>query len=311
VKLPEHTPIAAEALAAILTRHALDDRPLAPLAQTGIINAVYALGDDLVLRVPRDHPAHAEQARREALAIPAARAAGVRTPRLVAYDDRLDLLPVPYLIVERVGGAALGQLVGDPAAATEVWREVGRDLARLHAVPRTGAVAELAPGTNPPEPIEMIERRLAEGWFSALEARWLRDWVERLRPMAAPPPTPRLLHGDVQSTNVMVDPESPTYHALIDWGCAHWGDPAIDLLGTPLRCAPPVLAGHREIAELDGDDTAEARIVWHHLGVVLWFLPRGAVPGVAWGEQPIAMLLDLLRFFLETKEARWRSVGPP
>src|SRR5687768_7945382 len=45
-------------------------------------------------------------------------------------------------------------------------------LARLHAAARSGAVAELPPGTNPPEPAETIERRLAEGWFSSVEARW-------------------------------------------------------------------------------------------------------------------------------------------
>jgi aminoglycoside phosphotransferase (APT) family kinase protein len=311
VKLPEHTPVAPEALAAILARHNLGDRRLAPLAQTGIINAVYALGDDLVLRVPRNHPAHAEQARREALAIPAARAAGVRTPRLVAYDDALDLLPVPYLVVERVPGAALGQLEGDPAEAGGVWREVGRELARLHAVAPSEALSALPSEGGPPDPEASIEQRLAEGWFSAVEARWLRAWVARLRPLVAPPSTPRLIHGDVQSTNVMVDPAGGEYRALIDWGCAQQGDPAVDFLGMPLRCVPAVLAGHREVAPLDGDATAEARIVWHHLGVVVAFLRRGAVPGVAWGEQPVGMLVDLLRFFMEERGERWRAVGPP
>ena len=145
-----------------------------------------------------------------------------------------------------------------------------------------------------------------------MEGRWLSAWVEHLRPLAAAsPPRDRLLHGDVQSTNVMVDPAALSYRALIDWGCAGWGDPAIDFLGMPLRCVPPAVAGHREVAPIDGDDTAEARIVWHHLALVLWFLPRGAVPGASWGEQPVAMLLDLLRFFAEAKDPRWRALGPP
>jgi aminoglycoside phosphotransferase (APT) family kinase protein len=311
VKLPDHTPVTREALAGILARYGLGDRSIAPLAQTGIINAVYALGSDLVLRVPRDHPAHAAQARREAVTIPAARAAGVQTPRLVAFDDALDLLPVPYLIVERSSGVALGQIEGDPADAAGVWAAVGRELARLHAVASEGPVAELPPGDNPPDPAESIDRRLGEGWFSAVEARWLLGWIDRLRPATASPARACLLHGDVQSTNVMVDPDGPTYRALIDWGCAQWGDPAIDFLGMPMRCVPAVLAGHREVMPVDGDETAEARITWQHLGLVLHFLPRGAVPGVAWGEQPVAMLFDLLRFFGEASEDRWRAVGPP
>jgi hypothetical protein len=36
-----------------------------------------------------------DQAIRESVAIPAAIAGGVRTARLIAFDDRLDILPVP------------------------------------------------------------------------------------------------------------------------------------------------------------------------------------------------------------------------
>jgi hypothetical protein len=40
-------------------------------------------------------------------------------------------------------------------------------------------------------------------------------------------------------------------------------------------------------------------------------MPRRAAPGYSWGEQPIAMLLDLLRFFLEGPGERWLAVAPP
>jgi aminoglycoside phosphotransferase (APT) family kinase protein len=312
VNLPDHTPLTPEVVRAIRDRHRLGDRAIAPLPNPGIINAVYALGDDLVLRVPRNHPAHATQARHEALAIPAARMAGVRTPALVAYDDALDLLPVPYLVVERVEGVALGAIDMDPAAAVDAWRAVGADLARLHVgVPTDSPSAAIDPAELAPDPDGSIERRAREGWFSTVEAAWLQAWVDRLRPLARPPAVPRLSHGDVQSTNVMVDAAGPAYRALIDWGCAQWSDPAIDLLGMPLRCVPAVLAGHRTVAPFDDDETAEARAVWHHLATILWLLPRGAAPDASWGEQPTAMLMDLLRFFLETGDERWRSLSPP
>ncbi|HEV8638211.1 MAG TPA: aminoglycoside phosphotransferase family protein [Chloroflexota bacterium] len=311
MKLPEHTPVPAEALAAILTRHGLGDRALVVLPDTGIINRVYRLGDDLVLRVPRNHPAHAEQARREALAAPAARAAAVRTPGLVAFDDRLDLLPVPYLLVEWSDGVPLESLGREPSDTATAWRAVGRDLARLHhGADPTGPAGALPVGDGAPDPRELIERRASEGWFSPVEARWLSGWLDRLVQAAAPPAARRLVHADVQASNVMVGPDRE-YLALIDWGCAHWGDPVIDFIGMPLRAVPFVLAGHREVAPLDGDDGAEARVVWYHLRTALWLMPRGAAPGCSWGEQPTAMLLDLLRFFLEDPGERWRSVGPP
>src|SRR5262249_19174030 len=159
-------------------RHGLGDRRLVRLADTGIINAVYLLGDNLVLRVPRDHPIHVAQARAEAVAIPAAQAAGVRTPALIAYHDTCDLPPVPYLSGERVRGRAVSGLDLEPGETPDVWREVGRDLARLHidAEP-SGQVGEL---WVRPDPRELVEQRAADGWFTALEARWLGAWLERL-----------------------------------------------------------------------------------------------------------------------------------
>lgn len=309
VKLPDQVPVSVEAAAAIAARQGLGDRPLTRLTDAGIINSVYLLGEDLVLRVPRDHPAHVAQARVEVVAIPAARGAGVRTPGLVAYDDACDLLPVPYLIVERVHGHPLSELEVDPEQTAEVWREVGRDLGRLHQSARPlGPVGELWPF---PDPRELVEQRAADGWFTTLEARWLRRWLDRLATIALPtPPVERLLHRDVQSTNVMVNSSEPNHVAIFDWGCAGLGDPAWDFFGMPLRAVPFLLEGHREVAPLDEDEGAEARILWRHLQGGLAHLPRGAVPGQSWGERPLAWLLEVLRFSLDRVPPSWEDLRP-
>jgi len=312
VKLPGHIPVSNDAVRAIATRHGLGDRALTPLVEVGIINAVYMLGEDLVLRVPRDHPTHVAQATVEAVAIPAARAAGVHTPALVAYDDTCDLLPVPYLIVERVRGETLCSRDLEPGATPNVWRAVGHDLALLHTgVGEDGAAFQVARAARVPDPRELVERRAADGWFTGVEARWLGGWLERLAPAATQTPADeRFLHLDVQATNVMVRPEALVYLAILDWGCAGWGDPAWDFFGMPLRAVPFLLEGHRRVARLEGDDTVEARILWRHLQLSLAILPRGAAPGFSWGERPLAWLLEVLRFFLEPPPARWRELAP-
>lgn len=198
---------------AIAARHGLGSRALAPIAHAGIINAVYQLGDDLVLRVPRNHPVHIEQARVEAVAIRAARNAGVRTPALLAYDDACDLLPVPYLLVERVDGRTLAALDLQPGATPDLWRELGRELARLHT---------------------------SAGPAQALGEPWIRD-------------------------------------------------------------DPRVLAERR---------ASDGCILWRHLQWSLSVLPRGATPGLSWGEHPISWLLEVLRFFLDGPPPRWRSLTP-
>ena len=44
------------------------------------------------------------------LYLPRERQAFGKTPELIAFDDTLDLLPVPFTIYERVHGATLGLL---------------------------------------------------------------------------------------------------------------------------------------------------------------------------------------------------------
>ena len=130
--LPDHTPVSAEALRALAERHHVSVQQVERLPDTGIFNAVYRLGDGLILRIPRNHPAFTDAIHTEAVAVPAARAAGVRTPRLLLVDDTRDVLPVPFAVYERVHGEALESLHLPPAATPDVWRELGRDLAVTH-----------------------------------------------------------------------------------------------------------------------------------------------------------------------------------
>ena len=314
MKLPEVTPVTEETAAAIAARHGLRMDGFEPLAHAGIINSVFALGQDYVLRVPRNHPAHATQARREAAAIPLAAAAGVRTPRLIAFDDSGDILPVPYLVVERIRGTNLESLALDPPSPSQAWHELGRDLARLHIGDGGAGAAgglESIGDDEVADPRALVERRVADGWISSIEARRLERWLDRLAPYATRPGPNRIVHADVQMSNLLVDRQTFDYRALIDWGCAARADSAFDFLAMPMAAVPLLLAAHREVAPLDDDDAAEARILWRRLQLTLGVLPRGAAPGCSWGERPVAWLLDLVGFFLDPPPPEpWRSLGP-
>ncbi|HEX6797148.1 MAG TPA: aminoglycoside phosphotransferase family protein, partial [Ktedonobacterales bacterium] len=229
--------------------------------------------------------------------------AGVRTPAVVAYDEALDLLPVPYAIYERVRGVPLESLRLDPDVTPDMWRAVGRDLALLHT--RVMHVDPLALLRHEvPEDIRpLVELRAEQGYFGPADARWLIAWLDRLAPAVGIHRTPlqparplRFCHADVQAANVLVTPDSHEYAALIDWGDAQWRDPAWDCAGMPLRAAPFVLQGHREFAPLEDDETAEARVIWRHLHLALALLERGPRPDRSWGERPLGILLETLRF---------------
>ena len=132
---PRPIPITPAQVAAIAAAHGVPNGPLEPIESIGIINSVYLLGERFVLRVRRDHPGHVAQARREAIATPAAVDAGVSTPRLVGYDDSQQILPVPFLIVDRVNGTNAESLDAVPPEPRAAWRHLGADLGRLHRSP--------------------------------------------------------------------------------------------------------------------------------------------------------------------------------
>lgn len=290
-------PVVSDAIARqIAVRHGLGTRPCVRLPSIGVFNAVYGLGDDLILRVPRAQP----------------RAAGVRTPRLVAFDDSLALLPVPYAVYERVRGEPLERLGLDPAATPSAYRALGRDLARLHTgVAPGGPVGDLGvPNLPQGDPRPLPEELAAAGYCSVGEARWLGRWLERLPPLLQAPEARRFLHGDTQATNVLVQPESREYRALIDWGGCGWGDPALDFSGMPLAAVPATLAGYRELATLPEDATAEARILRYHLHFALLSVRQAPQPRRSWAERPLGYLLAVMRFLLDPPDPRWVALHP-
>lgn len=315
MKLPPAVTVTPAAAQAIGSRHGIPVDHLEELPSRGIINTVFALSDHHVLRVPRDHPAHIAQAAREAEVIPLAVAAGVRTADLVAYDDSREVLGVPYLVVQRIRGTDVESTVDDPRELHDVWREVGRDLGRLHIGVAADPGQDRTTSPNlveegPTDPDVLVEDRVRDGWFTAIEAAWLHRWLDRLRAAAGSEAVPkRLVHGDVQMSNVLIDRDH-RYAGLIDWGCAAWRDCVADFMPTPMFLAPLLLAGHRDIGPLDGDEGAEARILLGEIHALLAVLPRGAAPGHTWGETPVAWLMDLLRFFQDPPDELWAALAP-
>lgn len=244
--LPDHTEIDDQTLRAIAARHGLDASTIVRLPEAGIIDAIFRLGepdDCVVMRVPRNHPNFIADGYREAVVVPAARAAGVRTPALLASDASLELLPVPYTVYEYVPGVSLESL---DLALRKRLRSGANTADSSHVptvgVPVTGKVAELGERRNRPGLQDLVRERPEEGWLSSLDARWLTRWLDRLEPAALAPVPARFVHGDTQATNLLVSTEATgldhghesdrsnrqrrsrlRYEAIIDWGSAAIG----------------------------------------------------------------------------------------
>jgi len=308
LKLPPFPEITPDTLFAIVDRHGLAIEEIEHMPDVGIFNALYSLDGRYVLRIPRQQKEFIAATRKEALAAPAARAVGVRTPELIVFDNQRDILPVPYTIYEQIYGRTLGLLEHDPADALGVWREVGRDLARLHSgVEAEGPIAalKLEVLSDPRE----LPRMLAEtGYFSGSDARGLERWLDRLAPTALQPAPRRFLHGDVQATNLIVQTRPLAYTAILDWGAAGWGDPAWDFAGMPLSVVPAMLNSYVELSPIADMPGFTARILWRQLQIGLFLLQREPQPTRSWAERPLGVIFDILRFLASAGEpwASWR-----
>ncbi|THV29054.1 phosphotransferase family protein [Glycomyces paridis] len=290
---------APEKLAAIARRHGADPAAVVPVPVQGVANRVYLLGNGLVLRIAR--PEHASDLRKEAVVIPAARRAGVRTPAVAAYDDG-ELLGTPYMVVERAHGVAPGLPAG-PADGRwrDAYRDLGAELATLHE-----GVGELAgvPVERASDPRVDVEALAIRGYINTEAAQWLTDWFDRLdayRPDVAL----TLVHGDAAPGNLLADPGTGRLVAILDWGDAARADPAIEFAKLPLRAVPQVMEGYRGGC----DEEWAARILWHHLHWALGRLPTGPEREARhWSAQPGNRLLEVMRFLVADPPEPWAGL---
>jgi len=223
-------------LSSVQAQYTREKNICSSLACIEILVNVFPCGD-VVVKVPFD-AAHAIEAVTIDVAIaPFVRALGVRAPELIAFDDSRSVLPVPFAIFRRVQLCpALDRVTGQPAADQAAWEAVGRQLAIVHAV-------------------QMPERGQPDGG------------QQRVDPYGRTPCPPT-----AAPANVLVDARSGRFRALIDWAGAGWIDPAWDFAAVSLDLVPFILNGHRGVAPLANDDTAEARICWCQIQMRLYFV---------------------------------------
>lgn len=271
-------------LNSIAAKHSLMPLDGVPVSWTGAASHVYPLGD-VVVKIPFDRPDTIEAVTTESIIAPFVRKLDVQTPELIGFDDSRDIVPVPFAVFRRVEGAeSLHRLARDPDSVREAWEEVGRQLARVHGVrEEADGPLELRTFRQTPDldPRPWVEELRSTGSMDEADARWLRTLLDELAPSALDDVPLTLCHGDVNAANVLVDERSHRFEALIDWSGAGWLDPAWDFAGVSLDTVPFMLAGHRSVASLPMDHTAEARICWCQVQTRLFGVRKQASPETA------------------------------
>lgn len=298
--MPE--PPTTQHLSQIAARHGFGRETIRPMPATGMVNWIYALGETAVLRVSNSaHPDSVRDALTESVAVPAVRAAGIRTPQLLVLDNSRDIVQAMITIYERVPGQDLAsRIAAGDTIPDRVYRELGRELAKLH---RDVTAVSDPNGRLDTKPRWISPDAVGNPALDPHSRRVLAPLYERIQPILEQASSfRRFLHQDLSPGNIMCHDDE--FVALIDWGDAGWADPAQEFAFLPLPAVDQALAGYREIMPLDGDDTAAARILWDHLQRAVYNVghPPGHNPGRA---DSSTQFVDLIAFLLSGRGRKW------
>ena len=152
---------------------------------------------------------------------------GIAVPLPVFCFDSQDGLGEGF-VCEFAAGETLPRRIlqtADFAAARGVLAaQLAASLAQLHAIP-ADAAPELAQYPTSDDALGGLRAALDFYGEPHPAIEFGLRWLERHRPAASAPQV--VLHGDFRLGNVMVGPDG--LRALLDWECAHVGDPAEDL----------------------------------------------------------------------------------
>ncbi len=239
--------------------------PLVPVVSAGTDNALYRLGDDLVVRLPRIHWAADDVAKEQTwlpllaphlpVEIPEPIALGVPSGEypwhwsiyrwIEGENPDVDALPEPERLAEDIAAFVTALQAIDASSGPVAGRGVplaDRDEPTRAAIDALG---------------ETIDRRaMTAAWDSALMAP---AWTG----------SPVWLHGDLGPGNLLC--RRGRLHGVIDFGASGVGDPASDLM--PAWSVLPPAARTRFRAAVDVDDATWARGRGWALSTALIALP--------------------------------------
>ena len=157
----------------------------------------------------------------EAALVKAAYAAGVKAPEVVGVLTDGDGMGTGYVMKRVMAEVSPAKILSAPPPS--LVADMGRELARIHAIPADTISADIPVMDTAAALAELKARFLTYGGDRpaiALAIKWCEDHLPEVA-------LPVLVHGDYRMGNVMVDADGLA--VVLDWELAHRGDAHEDL----------------------------------------------------------------------------------
>jgi aminoglycoside phosphotransferase (APT) family kinase protein len=199
------------------------DLPIQRIATSGTDNAIYRLGAELVVRLPLIHWAVGQVEKEHTWLPQLTPLLPLALPRPLAMGEPAEGYPWHWSVYEWIDGEdAHPDRIVDPCG---VAADLAEFITALHAVELPGA-----PRSQRGVQLETKDdeiRGAIDAVRNEFDARTMTAiWDDAIAAPAWPGP-PVLVHGDVKDANLLL--RDGKLHAVIDFSCFGFGDPANDL----------------------------------------------------------------------------------
>ncbi len=197
--------------------------PVRRVESTGTVNAIYRLGPDLYVRLPRRQRWVPDLEHEWRWLPELAPHLPLQIPEPVAVGEPVSSFPFPWSIYRWIEGCPYDdELVDDE-------RQAARDIAQFVLALRGVAVNAAAPrgGRKPLLELDATTRDAIESGRALIDSAAAAAW-ERSLEAPAWDGTPVWIHADLLRPNLIV--RGGRLHAVIDFGAAGVGDPAADVI---------------------------------------------------------------------------------
>jgi aminoglycoside phosphotransferase (APT) family kinase protein len=196
--------------------------PLRPVAESGTVNALYRLGDELAVRIPRNRPSLWSDLDDELTWLPRlAPLVPVKVPVPVARGRPAEGYPHVWGIFEWLRGE--NPTPGD--VPESLAGELAEFVRTLHSVDLPRGPDSVRGDLARMDEFTRANLEALEGELDTESAEALWDEALALPPW---PHEPVWIHADVMPGNLLL--EDGRLSAVIDWGGSGMGDPAVDLM---------------------------------------------------------------------------------